>query len=211
MKLLLALFAFLGLLFPVSALPSPIRLSLNELQKRSATLANSGSLTSRNDLFPRDDEPIFEEYFGRTFEITEREWEENAMEKRYVAQAARFIIKGVLKIVDLIKGKINQDKEMRGKWTSEMIGKLRSKYPHFNFVVCHTKHNYEFKGQRGRDWGHSHQELPVSFHKTVGYEIYWFKEGIFRRTGDGGFLNWAFGGNIKKRENKNSVITFGPP
>jgi len=87
--------------------------SLNELQERSATLANSASFSARNDLFPRDNEPIFEEYFGRTLDITEREWEELTVEKRNVARVAKLIIKGVMKIVDLIKGRIQQDKDVR--------------------------------------------------------------------------------------------------
>ena len=90
-----------------------------------------------------------------------------------------------------------------------MIGEFRNKYPHYNFVICHTSHRTDFKGVRGKDWGHSHQELPVSFHKTVGlvfilnqksipvsiihlsfrFEIYWFKKGTFHRQGDGGWLN----------------------
>ncbi|KAF8956008.1 hypothetical protein BDZ97DRAFT_2063174 [Flammula alnicola] len=49
-----------------------------------------------------------------------------------------------------------------------------------------------FKGRRGVDWDHSHQEINVSVHKTVGFEIYWFKEGTFHRIGDGGYLNRVF-------------------
>jgi len=70
-----------------------------------------------------------------------------------------------------------------------MIKDFRSKYPSFNFVICHVKHRTDFKGTQGTDWGHQHQELKVSFGKTVGYEIYWFREGTFERLGDGGWLN----------------------
>jgi len=89
-----------------------------------------------------------------------------------------------------------------------MVGQFHAKNPHFNYVLCHTKHHTDFKGVQGKDWGHSHQELPVSFGKTVGYdifssgihmnsqsnfyaryEIYYFKEGTFHREGDGGYLN----------------------
>ena len=114
MKIITCLFFFFGIIvMTVSGLPSPVRLSLNELQERSATLANSASFSARNDLFPRDNEPIFEEYFGRTLDITEREWEELTVEKRNVARVAKLIIKGVMKIVDLIKGRIQQDKDVR--------------------------------------------------------------------------------------------------
>jgi len=57
---------------------------------------------------------------------------------------------------------------MRGQWTSRMIGEFRAKHPHFNFVLCHTKHKTDFKGKQGVDWGHTHQELSVSFGKTIG-------------------------------------------
>lgn len=49
-----------------------------------------------------------------------------------------------------------------------MVAQFRNKYPHYNFVVCHVKHKTNFKGVRGKDWGHSHHELKVSFGKTVG-------------------------------------------
>ncbi|KAF9544034.1 hypothetical protein CPC08DRAFT_716591 [Agrocybe pediades] len=135
--------------------------------------------------------------------------EEHNLGKRLYAAIARAVIKGVIKIIKLIKGKIEADKKKRAKWTGEMIGQFRAKYPHYNFVICHVKHHYSFKGQRGKDWGHSHQELPVSFHKTVGYEIYWFREGVFDRDGDGGWLNWSYSGNVKSATNKNSHIVFG--
>ena len=60
------------------------------------------------------------------------------------------------------------NEQMRGQWTSRMIGEFRAKHPHFNFVLCHTKHKTDFKGKRGVDWGHTHQELSVSFGKTIG-------------------------------------------
>lgn len=129
--------------------------------------------------------------------------------KRIYAAIARAVIQGVIKIVNFIKGKIEADKQKRAQWTSEMVGKFRAQYPHYNFVICHVKHKYNFKGAQGKDWGHSHQELPVSFHKTVGYEIYWFREGTFDRQGDGGWLNWSYSGKVLSATNKNSHIVFG--
>lgn len=74
--------------------------------------------------------------------------------------------------------------------------------------MCHTKHTTKFDGQKGKDWGHRHEEFKVSFGKTIGYvrvscliripnlivppdsyEIYYFKSGTFTRQGDGGYLN----------------------
>ena len=67
-----------------------------------------------------------------------------------------------------------------------------NQYPQWNWVMCHTAHLYKFDGERGKDWFHKHEEFPVSFGKTIGYEIYWFKSGQFFRKGDGGYLNVGF-------------------
>ncbi|KAF4612172.1 hypothetical protein D9613_003997 [Agrocybe pediades] len=191
----------------MKALPSLVPYDENAVEIRGIT-STRFSLAARDEPFVREDDEIFERYFGQELNLSEREWAEGTVEPRQYAQAARLIVKGVIKIVELIKGRIQKDKDFRGQWTKHMVEDLHKKYPHFNFVVCHTAHNYNFKGQRGKDWGHSHQEIPVSFGKTVGYEIYWFKEGVFRRTGDGGYLNWAYYGNVKSATNSNSVITF---
>jgi len=159
----------------------------------------------------RENDPLFARYFDDVYEISEREFEEATVEPRWVATVARAVVKGIMKIVDIIKGKINADKQKRSKWTLDMVSQFRQKYPHYNFVVCHVKHKYNFKGARGKDWGHSHQELKVSFGKTVGYEIYWFKEGTFKRQGDGGWLNWAYSGKVVSAKQKNSFITFAKP
>jgi hypothetical protein len=60
-----------------------------------------------------------------------------------------------------------------------------AKYRGWNWVICHTKHKTDFKGENH----HRHEEFKVSFGKTIGYEIYWFKAGTFERQGDGGYLN----------------------
>jgi len=204
MKLTACFFAFLGSLVAVSALPAaPLSSLQNGIQARSNELVEARSIT--------DDEPIFARYFSETYEITEREYAEATVEPRQYRQAAKIVVKAVELIVNAIKGQIEKDKEMRGQWTSKMIGELRGKHPQFNFVLCHTQHKTAFKGAQGVDWGHSHQELPVSFRKTIGYEIYWFKEGTFERIGDGGWLNWAYAGVVKSKSGDGKKLTFGPP
>jgi len=206
MKLTACLFAFFGSLAVVSALPAaPLSALQNDVQARStlSEVVDARSIT--------DDDPIFARYFSETYEITEREWEEAALEPRLYAQAAKVVVKVIEVVVNAIKGQIEKDKTMRGHWTSKMIGDLRAKSPRFNFVLCHTKHKTSFKGKQGVDWGHSHQELHVSFGKTVGYEIYWFKEGTFERIGDGGWLNWAYSGAVKNKSGDGKKLTFGAP
>jgi hypothetical protein len=195
------LFTFLGLLTAVAALP------LSAIHPHYDT-----SHTQLEERFVDENDPIFARYFGgvSTPELSERDYADGVVEPRQYAEAGKFIAEGVMKIIELIKGKIEQDKKMRGEWTNHMIGEFRKKYPHFNFVLCHTSHKTDFKGVRGKDWGHSHQELPVSFSKTIGYEIYWFKEGTFHRQGDGGWLNWAYAGNVKKTSDGGKTVVFGP-
>ena len=41
---------------------------------------------------------------------------------------------------------------------------------------------------------HVHQELDIGLGFSQGYEIWVFDSGTFSRAGDGGFINWAFGG-----------------
>jgi len=206
MKFTTFLFAFLGLLIAtVAALPSPIHLRKNSDSIQSRNTSHSQAL---DDSFVWADDPIFSRYFESTYEISERDFAAATVEPRWMAEAAQTIVKGVIAIVNLIKGKIEKDKQMRSQWTHDMIGKWREKYPKWNFVFCHTKHKFEPK--RGTPSGHLHQELKVSFGKTIGYEIYWFKEGTFRRIGDGGWLNWAYSGNVKRTSDGGKFLEFGP-
>jgi hypothetical protein len=204
MKFTNFLFTFLGLLVAtVAALPSPIYLRKNtDIQSHNTT--NKEALD-----FVREDDPVFSRYFESTYEISERDFAAATVEPRWVTMAAEALVEGVMAIVNLIQGKIEKDKTMRSQWTHDMIGQWRKKYPGWNFVFCHTKHKFEPK--RGTPSGHLHKELKVSFGKTIGYEIYWFKEGTFRRIGDGGWLNWSYAGNIKHTSSDGKVIEFAAP
>lgn len=167
--------------------------------------AMGGDSLEVRDIMPEDElhdlamRQLEDELDGR--DITE-------LEPRAVAQVARVVAKGIEAIVKVIKGRIEHDKAERGKFTSHFIGESMKKYPQWNWVICHTRHTTKFEGQKGKDWGHRHQEFPVSFGKTIGYEIYWFKKGTFERHGDGGYLNWAFGGRVKSRTNNGATVTF---
>lgn len=102
MKFTTILFTFLGLLTAVAALP------LSEVYVRYD--ATSQALQER---FVDENDPIFARYFGPTTEISERDYEDGLVEPRQYAKLAEFVIKGVLKIVNLIKGKLEQDKKVR--------------------------------------------------------------------------------------------------
>ncbi|TFK34169.1 hypothetical protein BDQ12DRAFT_738343 [Crucibulum laeve] len=144
---------------------------------------------------------------ARNYEFTENDLRE--LHPRMAAGIVRGVVKGITKIVKLITGRIQADKDARSKFTVQVVGEFAKKYPNYNIVVCHTDHTKQFNGAEGKDWGHKHQEFGVGFGKTVGYEIYWFKGGWFQRKGDGGYLNWAYRGKVLKTEDGGKRITFG--
>ncbi|KAF5335675.1 hypothetical protein D9611_009690 [Ephemerocybe angulata] len=120
------------------------------------------------------------------------------LEPRGVGTVVKLVAKGIEAIVNVIKGRIEHDKAERGKFTLHFVQEAHRKNPNFNWLIVHTAHTKKFAGKEGKDWGHRHQEFSVSFSKTIGYEIYYFKKGSFDLKGDGGYLNWAFNGKFKR-------------
>ncbi|KAJ8456573.1 hypothetical protein ONZ45_g3123 [Pleurotus djamor] len=121
------------------------------------------------------------------------------------------VISGITSIITGIQDGINADKEARSSFTQNLVGQMHAQHPDFNWIICHTKHDYKFDGQRGKDWDHRHQEFDIKIGGTIGYEIYNLKSGEFNRRGDGGYLNWAFIGNVLKRDDDGKHVVFGKP
>jgi hypothetical protein len=99
------LFAFLGLLTAVAALP------LSAIDAH-----DGGAPKALEERFVDENDPIFARYFGPTSEliISERDYADDIqVERRQYVKAAEYIVKGIVKIVELIKGKIEQDKKVR--------------------------------------------------------------------------------------------------
>ncbi|KAJ8508617.1 hypothetical protein ONZ45_g9128 [Pleurotus djamor] len=136
---------------------------------------------------------------------------QHSLEARNPAAVARLAIQGIKSIVKGIKNLIKADKKARGEFTLHLVREMRKKYPSYNWVVCHTKHETKFKGQKGKDWDHRHEEFDVKFGGTIGYEIYNLKDGTFIRKGDGGYLNWAYSGKVTKKSKNGKEITFRAP
>jgi len=115
------------------------------------------------------------------------------------------------KVLKAIGDAEHKDALKRGAFTQDVVGQTLQKHPGWNCIVVHTKHTKNFKGAEGKDWAHSHQELKVKFPvgSTIGFEIYTFREGDFVLQGDGGFQNWAYGGNVIKGTAKEKKLTFG--
>ncbi|KAF5352864.1 hypothetical protein D9756_006328 [Leucocoprinus leucothites] len=142
-------------------------------------------------------------YDGRSFDLVERQFGNTSLGQEIVD-----VIKGIVK---LIKDKVKQDNHAREKFTKETVANGRQKFPHFNWAICHVKHDEHFDGDRGKDWGHSHHEVDIQIGGTIGYEIYWFRSGWFHREGDGGFINWAYSGFTESVSKDGSKVVFKRP
>ncbi|RXW19741.1 hypothetical protein EST38_g6103 [Candolleomyces aberdarensis] len=120
------------------------------------------------------------------------------------------IVQGIVHLVEYVLGRIADDKGARSDYTRDFVVNAAKEYPGWNWVICHVEHTTQFDGVQGDDWGHDHVEFPV-FLGSIGYEIYWFKSGTFVRGGDGGWLNWAYIGNIISRVDADgsSTVVFG--
>ncbi|KAJ3511043.1 hypothetical protein NMY22_g15782 [Coprinellus aureogranulatus] len=106
---------------------------------------------------------------------------------------------------DLVAGWCDWNRDLFAK---ELVGYCRGKWGEFNWVICHPAHSYLWMGARGVDWEHWHYELDIWGPGTVGYELYWAREGVFTLNGDGGFINWAYIGNVQQLNNK--TLYFKP-
>jgi hypothetical protein len=90
-----------------------------------------------------------------------------------------------------------------------------------NFVICHTKHTPP------SGWQHAHQEVDIRIGGTIGYEvsfvqvsecpksligvdrqIYAGQGGVFKRQGDGGYINWAWIGRVNSVTENGSRVDF---
>ncbi|KAF9494464.1 hypothetical protein BDN71DRAFT_1393079 [Pleurotus eryngii] len=106
-----------------------------------------------------------------------------------VIELATVVIEGAINIFTSIQDGIKKDKEDRSTFTQHLVKQLHDEHPDFNWIVCHTKHDYKWDGKRGVDWAHKHQEFDIKIGGTIGYEIYNARSGKFFRKGDGGYLN----------------------
>ncbi|KAF8152611.1 hypothetical protein B0H34DRAFT_861806 [Crassisporium funariophilum] len=110
--------------------------------------------------------------------------------------------------IDIITITIQEDKLGREKFTKGIVTAGRRDHPEFNWVCCHTSHTIHWDGTRGVDWGHYHEEYDIKLGGTIGYEIYWARAGTFARHGDGGYLNWAYSGNVTAKSADGKILIF---
>ncbi|RDB25121.1 hypothetical protein Hypma_007626 [Hypsizygus marmoreus] len=130
-----------------------------------------------------------------------------ALEDRGMGGVVDAAIDVIKTVVNVVKNAINRDKKARGEFTKHLVNQGRASKPEFNWIACHTKHRTQWKGNKGTDWGHSHEEFDVKLGGTVGYEVYYAREGEFWNLGDGGYLNWAYAGNYKADTKKHIIFS----
>ncbi|KAG6920223.1 hypothetical protein DXG01_004992 [Tephrocybe rancida] len=143
--------------------------------------------------------------------ILDRSTTEAELERRIVGAIVRVAAKIIETIVGKVKEAIERDKKARGEFTHFVVEEGRKSHPQFNWIAIHTKHRTNFKGVRGTDWDHSHKEFDVKVGGTIGYEVYYLREGEVWNNGDGGWLNWAFAGVFTREGKGGKHVIFTKP
>jgi hypothetical protein len=97
-----------------------------------------------------------------------------------------------------------QEHATESAFTQSMVAQLSRQYPDKNVIIYHDQDS-QFNGVNAV---HQHVECDLSFFSTTqGYEVEVFDSGTFTLVGDGGYLNWCFGGNYDRNGNS---VTFNP-
>lgn len=97
---------------------------------------------------------------------------------------------------EFIFGSIANDNAKREAFTKQMISELTKRYPGYNFVISHHKKSKA----EGPEVVHDHVELKLT-RGSAGYEIFASRKGKpfkFSLNGDGGYRNWAYGGDFNR-------------
>lgn len=93
----------------------------------------------------------------------------------------------------------DSDNNIRSAFTQNTVSETRKLNPQKNVMVVFNGHEQNFT-----ECEHQIVTLPLTPPRTMNYHVYIFKDGTFTHKGDGGFINWAFGGAFKR--NGNTVV-----
>jgi hypothetical protein len=122
------------------------------------------------------------------------------------APVAVAIVAIVTKIASRIAQSVAEDKKKRAEFTRQFVEESARKYPGYNVVLIHTRH--ETTGKHI----HNHVEVDINIGGTIGYEIYYSRKGqpfTLTNKGDGGFLNWAYNGEFERKDMTISAAVHG--
>lgn len=107
----------------------------------------------------------------------------------------------VIGVVAYVTGLNRDDVTAREEFTQRVIAELNQKYPNHNAVI--TGHVNHSKAE-GPSVIHDDVGLPGRAGRSFLYRIYMSPKGqpfTFHLNGDGGYRNWAFGGNFHRDGN----------
>lgn len=106
------------------------------------------------------------------------------------AVAIGTLIGAIVTSIDTLNKKEHAKQEA---FTQMMVEELRLRYPAYNVLIVHPKHSRNLVNEH-----HHHEELKLTSPRTKGYEVYIFESGTFNLEGDGGLINWCFGGRYER-------------
>ncbi|KAK5166984.1 uncharacterized protein LTR77_007713 [Saxophila tyrrhenica] len=102
-----------------------------------------------------------------------------------------------------LMGLANSDWEREAAFTQGTVANSMSQAPTKNVLVYHDQGStFTPSG----DVQHEHYQLDLDLGGTKGYEILVFDSGTFKLAGDGGFINWCYGGSFAN--NPDGSVTF---
>ncbi|KAI5056203.1 hypothetical protein GOP47_0029724 [Adiantum capillus-veneris] len=101
------------------------------------------------------------------------------------------VIQQIREIFRTMASHFNSTRVVRDEAIKGIRDHFRAAVPTRNVVVIHTQHVHTLLGLE-----HSHMVLQTGIFKKVPVDIYVFKSGVLTNLGDGGFINWAWGGYV---------------
>jgi hypothetical protein len=103
-------------------------------------------------------------------------------------------------VIGNIVKSLKSGNKVKSDFTVQFVNKALKKYPGWSVAIVHKA---KTKGKAI----HQHVEVPLAI-GTYGYEVYFAKPGQrfdIWRIGDGGTINWAYGGNWKRDGKSNHI------
>jgi hypothetical protein len=123
----------------------------------------------------------------------------NEVEKKQAAQLFKLGFKAGKQIGEAISRLVSDLKKgnkIKSDFTKKFVDEAMKRYPGWSVAIVH-------KAKTTGKAIHQHVEVPLPI-GTYGYEVYFAKPGTrfdIWRHGDGGFINWSFGGAWKRKDN----------
>ncbi|KAM6490779.1 hypothetical protein JOM56_013742 [Amanita muscaria] len=146
--------------------------------------------------------------------VTAKRLNEQNIDKRQLSDTMFGIVNAIYVYADRYNHYRGYSRE---DFTRNTVQALYNYNPHFNYIICHPDHDYNFAGTWGIDaynvWVVYQQSTIVT--NPPGFDVVVGTNGTFTRYGDGGFFNWAYIGDVIDMQDNalgpGSIVTFGIP